>query len=237
MAAAFDRAGFTAVDVHMTDILSGRSDLEDMQGLAVCGGFSYGDVLGAGRGWAATVRYNERARAVFGAWFTRPDRFTLGVCNGCQMLAELADLIPGAVAWPRFVHNRSGRFEARLAQVEVLPSPSVLLGPMAGVRIPVAIAHGEGRASWDGAPDPSSACLRYVDAAGRAATTYPTNPNGSPGGITGVTSSDGRVTLLMPHPERVFLTRQLSWCPPTWRDAESPWMALFNNARTWVAGC
>ncbi|MCB1745904.1 MAG: phosphoribosylformylglycinamidine synthase [Gammaproteobacteria bacterium] len=235
MAAAFDLAGFETVDVHMTDILGGRVDLGDITGLAVCGGFSYGDVLGAGRGWAGTIRHNARARDVFAAFFARPTTFTLGVCNGCQMLAELQDLVPGAAGWPRFERNLSEQFEARYALVEVLPSPSVLLGPMAGMRMPVAVAHGEGRAAWDGAPDATQACLRYVDNHGRATTRYPANPNGSPDGITGLTSADGRVTIMMPHPERVFLARQLSWCPPTWRDAESPWQALFNNARRWVA--
>jgi len=235
MAAAFDHAGFEAVDVHMTDILAAREDLSGMAGLAVCGGFSYGDVLGAGRGWAATILHNERAREVFTRFFARTDVFTLGVCNGCQMLAALKTLIPGAAHWPSFERNRSEQFEARLAMVEVLPSRSVLLGPMAGMRMPVAVAHGEGRAAWDGADDARGACLRYVDNHGAAASRYPANPNGSPGGITGLTSEDGRVTIMMPHPERVFLTRQLSWHPPQWQDAESPWMGLFNNARTWCA--
>ncbi|MEX2479606.1 MAG: phosphoribosylformylglycinamidine synthase [Gammaproteobacteria bacterium] len=234
MAAAFDRAGFTAIDVHMTDILAGREDLAGMRGLAVCGGFSYGDVLGAGCGWAGTIRFNTRARVTFTTWFERPDTFTLGVCNGCQMLAELADLIPGADTWPRFEQNSSERFEARLAMVEVLPSPSVVLGPMAGMRMPVAIAHGEGRAAWSGPAQTRLGCLRYIDNHGAPATSYPANPNGSPAGITGLCSTDGRVTILMPHPERVFLSRQLSWRPADWRDAESPWMGLFNNARDWV---
>ncbi|MGE0486110.1 MAG: phosphoribosylformylglycinamidine synthase [Gammaproteobacteria bacterium] len=235
MAAAFDLAGFEAVDVHMTDILGGGANLADVTGLAVCGGFSYGDVLGAGRGWAGTIRHNPRARDVFAAFFARPTTFTLGVCNGCQMMAELKDIVPGAAHWPRFERNLSEQFEARYALVEVLPSPSVLLGPMAGMRMPVAVAHGEGRASWDGTADGARACLRFVDNDGHAATRYPANPNGSPRGITGLTSDDGRVTIMMPHPERVFLARQLSWCPPTWTDAESPWQALFNNARRWVA--
>ncbi|MEQ8496463.1 MAG: phosphoribosylformylglycinamidine synthase, partial [Gammaproteobacteria bacterium] len=235
MAAAFDRAGFTAVDVHMTDILGGREDLTGMAGLAVCGGFSYGDVLGAGRGWAGTIAHNARARGVFAQYFARADSFTLGVCNGCQMLAALKDLVPGAAHWPRFERNRSEQFEARLSLVEVLPSASVLLGPMAGMRMPVAVAHGEGRATWDDAPDSQGACLRYVDNHGAPATRYPANPNGSPAGIAGLTSDDGRVTIMMPHPERVFLRRQLSWCPPEWRDPESPWMALFNNARRYAA--
>ncbi|MEQ8660850.1 MAG: phosphoribosylformylglycinamidine synthase, partial [Gammaproteobacteria bacterium] len=235
MAAAFDRAGFTAVDVHMTDILDGREDLAAMAGLAVCGGFSYGDVLGAGRGWAATIAHNTRARDVFTRFFARADTFTLGVCNGCQMLATLRELVPGATHWPTFERNRSEQFEARLAMVEILPSASVLLGPMAGMRMPVAVAHGEGRAEWPGTPELGGACLRYVDNHGAPAARYPANPNGSPAGVAGLTSNDGRVTIMMPHPERVFLRRQLSWCPPTWRDPESPWMALFNNARRFTA--
>ncbi len=235
MAAAFQRAGFEAVDVHMTDIIGGREDLGGMACLAVCGGFSYGDVLGAGRGWAGTIRFNPRARAVFEAYFARPDTLTLGVCNGCQMLADLHDLIPGAAAWPRFERNRSEQFEARLALVEVLPSPSLMLADLAGLRAPVAVAHAEGRAEWRGAPQSGDACLRFVDNHGQPAARYPANPNGSPLGITGVTASEGRVTIMMPHPERVFLARQLSWLPASWRDAESPWMAMFNNARRWLA--
>ena len=236
MAAAFDRAGFTAVDVHMTDIIAGRHTLEDMQGLAACGGFSYGDVLGAGRGWAGTIRFNARARARFEAFFQRPDTFTLGVCNGCQMLAHLAEIIPGASDWPRFERNSSEQYEARLVMVEVLDSPSVLTRGMTGLRAPIVVAHGEGRADWapNTAPSLHGACLRYVDSHGAIANTYPANPNGSPLGLAGLCSDDGRVTLMMPHPERVFLRQQYSWFPPAWRDAEGPWLALFNNAREWL---
>ncbi|MBK8958526.1 MAG: phosphoribosylformylglycinamidine synthase [Proteobacteria bacterium] len=238
MAAAFDRAGFTAVDVHMTDIIAGRHTLEDMQGLAACGGFSYGDVLGAGRGWAGTIAFNDQARARFEAFFKRPDTFTLGVCNGCQMLANLADSIPGAGHWPRFERNASEQYEARLVMVEVTDSPSVLMRGMSGLRAPIVVAHGEGRAEWrnGAAPDLRGACLRYVDGDGALATTYPHNPNGSPLGLAGLTSDDGRVTIMMPHPERVFLRQQYSWFPPEWQDAEGPWLALFNNARAWLAG-
>jgi phosphoribosylformylglycinamidine synthase len=238
MAAAFDRAGFTAVDVHMTDIIAGRHTLEDMQGLAACGGFSYGDVLGAGRGWAGTIQFNERARARFEAFFQRPDTFTLGVCNGCQMLAHLADSIPGASHWPRFERNASEQYEARLVMVEVLESPSILMRSMQGLRAPIVVAHGEGRAEWQqgGEPKMRGACLRYVDGDGALATSYPHNPNGSPLGLAGLCSDDGRVTIMMPHPERVFLRQQYSWFPPEWQDAEGPWLALFNNARAWLAG-
>ncbi len=238
MAAAFDRAGFTAVDVHMTDIIAGRHTLTDMQGLAACGGFSYGDVLGAGRGWAGTIQFNERARARFEAFFQRPDTFTLGVCNGCQMLAHLADSIPGASHWPRFERNVSEQYEARLVMVEVLESSSILTRGLTGLRAPIVVAHGEGRAAWpQGAtPDMRGACLRYIDGDGAPATRYPHNPNGSPLGLAGFGSDDGRVTIMMPHPERVFLRQQYSWFPPAWSDAEGPWLSLFNNARAWLAG-
>jgi len=238
MAAAFDRAGFTAIDVHMTDIIAGRHTLEDVQGLAACGGFSYGDVLGAGRGWAGTIQFNDQARARFEAFFQRPDTFTLGVCNGCQMLAHLADSIPGAQHWPRFERNASEQYEARLVMAEVLESPSILMRGLTGLRAPIVVAHGEGRAAWQGAaaPDMRGACLRYVDGDGALATTYPHNPNGSPLGLAGLCSDDGRVTIMMPHPERVFLRQQYSWFPPEWQDAEGPWLALFNNARAWLAG-
>ena len=236
MAAAFDRAGFEAIDVHMTDILEGRQSLADVAGLAICGGFSYGDVLGAGRGWAGTIRLNARARTIFETFFVRPDTFSLGVCNGCQMLSELKDLIPGAAGWPAFERNSSEQFEARLVMVEVLPSNSILTAGLEGLRAPIVVAHGEGRAAWPAgtAPDDAGTCLRYVDNRGSATESYPYNPNGSPRGLTGLTSADGRVTIMMPHPERVFLSKQFSWCPPDWRDEHSPWMALFNNARNWV---
>jgi phosphoribosylformylglycinamidine synthase len=235
MAAAFDRAGFESVDVHMTDILSGRLDLAGFRGLAACGGFSYGDVLGAGGGWARSILFNPRAREVFQAFFEREDSFALGVCNGCQMLAQLKELIPGAEHWPRFLRNRSEQFEARLSLVEVVESPSVLLAGMAGSRLPVAVAHGEGRVAFDDG-DPASVpgvALRYVDNRGRFTERYPENPNGSPAGITGLTNRDGRVTIMMPHPERVFRTVQHSWHPPEWGET-GPWMRLFRNARKWA---
>jgi phosphoribosylformylglycinamidine synthase len=238
MAAAFDRAGFDAVDVHMSDLLAGRTMLSGFRGLAACGGFSYGDVLGAGRGWASTILFNARARAQFEAFFARADSFALGVCNGCQMLSELAELIPGAEHWPRFVRNRSEQFEARLSLVEIQPSPSILLAGMAGSRLPIAVAHGEGRAEFGEASAETAerrglVALRFVDGHGRVATRYPANPNGSPQGITGLTTPDGRVTIVMPHPERVFRTLQHSWHPDDWGE-DGPWLRLFRNARAWV---
>ncbi len=235
MAAAFDRAGFTAVDVHMSDLIEGRVALESFKGLAACGGFSYGDVLGAGRGWAASILERNALRDMFQAFFERQDSFTLGVCNGCQMLSQLRDLIPGASHWPAFLHNASGRFEARLSMLEVEASPSILLRDMAGARIPVVVSHGEGRASF---LDPSHAAkaqvaLRYVGADGTANPPYPFNPNGSAEAIAGLASTDGRATLMMPHPERVFRTVQLSWHPDQWGEA-SPWLRMFRNARVWV---
>jgi len=236
MAAAFERAGFDAYDVHMNDLLDSRVDLQNFKGLAACGGFSYGDVLGAGGGWAQSIRYNRHLRDQFAAFFERSDTFALGVCNGCQMLARLHDLIPGAGHWPRFLRNRSEQFEARLVMVEVLESPSILFAGMHGARLPIAVAHGEGRARF---PDEFSAreaipALRYIDNHGRPATTYPANPNGSPDGVTGYTTGDGRVTILMPHPERVFLRQQYSWLPPEWQAGEGPWLKLFRNARHWL---
>ena len=235
MAAAFDRAGFTAVDVHMSDLISGRVALDGFKGLAACGGFSYGDVLGAGRGWATSILERPDLREQFARFFERADSFSLGVCNGCQMLAQLKGLVPGAEHWPRFLRNRSEQYEARLAQVEVLDSPSILFAGMAGSRIPVVVAHGEGLARFD-APGHESAAkvaLRFVDGQGRATEAYPANPNGSPAGITGLTSRDGRATLMMPHPERVFRTLQMSWHPAGWGE-DSPWLRLFRNARAWV---
>ena len=238
MAAAFHRAGFDPVDVHMSDILEGRARLDDFRGLAACGGFSYGDVLGAGEGWAKSILFNPRARDQFAAFFARDDTFTLGVCNGCQMLSNLHELIEGAEAWPHFVRNRSERFEARLSLVRVEKSPSILFEGMAGSVLPIAVAHGEGRAELDAesAERLESAGLvsgRYVDHRGEVTERYPMNPNGSPAGITAVTTPDGRVTAMMPHPERVFRAVQLSWRPPSWTDA-SPWLRLFRNARRWV---
>jgi phosphoribosylformylglycinamidine synthase len=239
MAAAFDRAGFEAVDVHMSDLLGGALELRTFKGLAACGGFSYGDVLGAGLGWAKSILFQPRARELFSAFFARPDTFTLGVCNGCQMLSALKEIIPGAGAWPRFVRNRSDQFEARLSLVEVAQTPSVLLAGMAGSRIPIAVAHGEGRVEFSSEATRNQleaadlVAARFVDHHGRATERYPENPNGSPHGIGAVTTTDGRVTLFMPHPERVFRAIQYSWRPPGWRE-DGPWMRLFRNARVWV---
>ena len=238
MAAALDRAGFTAHDVHMSDLVAGRADLAAFRGIVACGGFSYGDVLGAGEGWAKSILYTDRLRRMFTGFFEREDSFALGVCNGCQMLAALKELIPGAAAWPRFVRNRSDQFEARLSLVEIEPGPSVLLKDMAGSRLPVVVSHGEGRASFasaadEASADPSLVALRFVDNHGRTALRYPANPNGSPRGIAGLASADGRVTILMPHPERVFRSLQCSWHPADWGEC-SPWQQLFDNARRWV---
>ena len=239
MAAAFDRAGFESVDVHMTDILSGRVSLSDFRGLVACGGFSYGDVLGAGEGWAKSILFNERARREFEAFFHRKDTFTLGVCNGCQMVSNLKDLIPGAEHWPRFVQNLSERFEARFVSLKVEETPSVLLKGMVGSVLPIAVAHGEGRAEF-ASREAAEACLktglvglRYVDGRHDYTERYPLNPNGSPFGITGLTSKDGRALIMMPHPERVFRTVQYSWHPSDWGE-DGPWMKLFRNAREFV---
>ncbi len=237
MAAAFDRAGFAAVDVHMSDILAGRVRLADFAGLVACGGFSYGDVLGAGQGWARSILFHSRARDEFEAFFQRPDSFALGVCNGCQMMSGLARLIPGAAWWPEFHRNRSEQFEARLAMVEVLDSPSLFMRGMAGSRLPVPVAHGEGRAVFRSEADAlmagSLSALRFVDGRGQPATRYPANPNGSPDGLTGVTTADGRFTILMPHPERAFRSVQFSWQPAGWGE-DGPWLRMFRNARRWV---
>ena len=235
MAAAFGKAGFTAVDVHMSDLIAGRVRLEQFKGLAACGGFSYGDVLGAGRGWATSILERPVLREQFAAFFARPDSFSLGVCNGCQMLAQLKMLIPGAEHWPRFLRNRSEQFEARLGLVEVVESPSLFFAGMAGSRLPIAVSHGEGRAAFDapGHAERAKVAMRFVDGNGDIAIRYPANPNGSPDGITGLTSDDGRSTLLMPHPERVHRSLQMSWHPPEWGEA-SPWLRIFRNARVWV---
>jgi phosphoribosylformylglycinamidine synthase len=235
MAAAFTRAGFEAVDVHMSDLIAGRTDLSGFKGLAACGGFSYGDVLGAGRGWATSILEREALRTLFAEFFARQDSFSLGVCNGCQMLSQLKALIPGAEAWPRFLRNHSEQFEARFSLVEVVESPSILLAGMAGSRIPVVVSHGEGRAVFAADQDITAVptALRYIDNAGDLASSYPANPNGSPMGITGLTSADGRATLMMPHPERVAFSKQMSWHPKQWGEL-SPWMQLFVNARKWV---
>ncbi len=235
MAAAFARAGFAPVDVHMSDILAGRVKLKDFKGLAACGGFSYGDVLGAGGGWAASILHNARARDAFQAFFEREDSFALGVCNGCQMMSRLKDIIPGAAHWPRFERNLSEQFEARFVMVEVPETPSILFDGMAGSRMPIVVAHGEGRAVFDGKKQRQAAevCLRYVDNRGRKTEDYPQNPNGSPKGITGLTTADGRFTIMMPHPERVFRAVQHSWRPDDWKE-DGPWLRLFRNARKWV---
>lgn len=239
MAAAFDRAGFAAVDVHMSDIIAGRVNLADFKGLAACGGFSYGDVLGAGEGWAKTILYNRQASDMFAGFFQRTDSFTLGVCNGCQMLSSLKSLIPGAELWPRFVRNTSEQFEARVALVKIEPSPSVLLTGMTDTYLPVAVAHGEGRAEFAGDDtrqdlDKSGlAALRYTDNLLQPTDAYPANPNGSPGGLAGLTTYDGRVTVMMPHPERVFRAVTNSWRPDDWRD-DGPWLRLFRNARVFI---
>jgi len=234
MAHVFERAGFDAFDVHMSDLVQGRITLDRFTGLAACGGFSYGDVLGAGRGWATSILERSKLRAQFAAFFARTDTFSLGVCNGCQMLSQLKDIIPGAESWPRFLRNRSEQFEARTSLLEVVQSPSVFFRGMAGSRIPVAVAHGEGRAQFDSPVDQAAArvALRFVDGDGQPAMRYPINPNGSPEGITGLTSSDGRVTILMPHPERSARTINLSWSPQGWPE-DSPWLRMFRNARVW----
>jgi len=240
MAAAFDRAGFESVDVHMSDIIAGRHQMTEFQGMVACGGFSFGDVLGAGRGWANSILYHPRAHDAFADFFARPDSFALGVCNGCQMMSGLKSLIPGAENWPDFVRNRSEQFEARLLQVEVLDSPSLFLSGMAGSRLPLVVAHGEGRASFASSEQQglASAALRYVELNGNAATRYPANPNGSPDGLTGFTTASGRFTIMMPHPERLFRTVQYSWHPQAadgnqWGE-DGPWLRMFRNARKWV---
>ncbi|HND60238.1 MAG TPA: phosphoribosylformylglycinamidine synthase [Opitutaceae bacterium] len=239
MAAAFARAGFRAVDVHMTDILSGRVSLRDFRGLAACGGFSYGDVLGAGEGWAKSVLFHQRARDEFAAFFAREDTFALGVCNGCQMISNLKAIIPGAGHWPRFVQNQSERYEGRFVSLQVESNPSILFAGMTGAVLPIAVAHGEGYAEF---PDEAamSACsasglvaARFVDNHHRPTEVYPLNPNGSPQGMTAFTTTTGRVTIMMPHPERVFRSVAMSWSPSDWGE-DSPWMRLFYNARAWV---
>jgi phosphoribosylformylglycinamidine synthase len=231
MAAAFARAGFECVDVHMTDVIDRGLGLDGFRGLVACGGFSYGDVLGAGQGWAKSILFHPAAREAFARFFARPETFALGVCNGCQMLAALKELIPGAGDWPRFERNRSDQFEGRLALVEVMPSPSLFFAGMEGSRLPIPVAHGEGRAL--GAGPAAVGTLRFVDAQGRPAEAYPANPNGSPGGLAGLTTPDGRATILMPHPERAFRAAQLSWRPREWRE-DGPWMRMFRNARAWT---
>jgi phosphoribosylformylglycinamidine synthase len=237
MAAAFDRAGFDAVDVHMSDIIAGRAGLGGFRGFVACGGFSYGDVLGAGEGWAKSILFNARARDEFEAFFRRGDSFALGVCNGCQMMSNLHEIIPGTAHWPHFVRNRSEQFEARVAMVEVQKSPSLFFEGMHGSRMPIAVAHGEGYAEFSSPAQLAAArelvAARFVDNRGARTETYPLNPNGSPEGITGLTTPDGRFTVLMPHPERVFRTVQNSWHPRHWGE-DGPWMRMFRNARRWA---
>jgi len=235
MAYAFNQAGFEAHDVHMTDLQTGRVSLKDFQGLVACGGFSYGDTLGAGIGWARSITFNPLLSDEFKAYFSRSDTFGLGVCNGCQMFAELADIIPGAQHWPRFTTNQSERFEARLSMVEVLPSPSLFFQDMAGSRMPIAVAHGEGFANFKfrGNAQQAIAAMRFVDNTGAVSENYPANPNGSPAGLTAVTTPDGRFTAMMPHPERVFRNVQMSYTPED-VSAFSPWLRMWQNARRWV---
>jgi phosphoribosylformylglycinamidine synthase len=239
MAYAFHAAGFESVDVHMSDLLEGRSTLDGFSGLVACGGFSYGDVLGAGQGWAKSILFNARAREQFAAFLAHPDRFALGVCNGCQMFAALKNLVPGAESWPAFRRNRSEQFEARWTMVEIARSHSLFFDGMAGSRLPIAVAHGEGRAEFATSEDlpalarDSQIAMRFVDHHGAAATRYPQNPNGSPDGLTGLCNADGRVTILMPHPERTIAGATGSWWPRSWDD-KTPWFQMFLNARKWV---
>nr|MBX2847165.1 phosphoribosylformylglycinamidine synthase subunit PurQ [Acidiferrobacterales bacterium] len=237
MAAAFTQAGFSAIDVTMTDIIDGRTSLQDYQGLIACGGFSYGDVLGAGEGWAKSILFNQQVSDRFSAFFDRQDTFSLGICNGCQMMSNLKSIIPGAEHWPRFVRNLSEQYEARVTQTEIADSNSILLAGMQSSKFPIVVAHGEGRAEFGSAQALNDAerlvALRYIDYAGRTADKYPANPNGSPNGIAGLTNADGRITILMPHPERVFRAATNSWRDESWGDY-SPWMRMFRNARVWV---
>lgn len=239
MAAAFVEAGFDSVDVHMSDILAGRVQLSDFNGLVACGGFSYGDVLGAGEGWAKSIRFNERAKSQFETFFANANTFTLGVCNGCQMVSNLRELIKGSEAWPHFVRNQSEQFEARASMVEVMPSPSILLAGMAGSKMPIAVAHGEGRAEFKDAAHQALAensgqlALRYVNNYGKPTEQYPQNPNGSALGMNGFCTPDGRITIMMPHPERVFRTVTNSWQPPQWGE-DGAWLRMFRNARVWL---
>ena len=239
MAAAFDRAGFQAFDVHMSDIISGRVSLRHFAGFVACGGFSYGDVLGAGEGWAKSILFNPRARDEFSAFFQRSDSFALGVCNGCQMMSNLHSIIPGAAQWPHFVRNKSEQFEARFAMVEILESPSLFFAGMAGSRMPIAVAHGEGYAEFSSPAAVHSVLadrlvsMRFVDNTGEPTEIYPYNPNGSPQGITGLTTKDGRFSIMMPHPERVVRSVQLSWHPDGWGE-DSPWLRMFRNARKFI---
>jgi phosphoribosylformylglycinamidine synthase len=219
----------------MSDVIAGRVSLKDFAGFVACGGFSYGDVLGAGEGWAKSILFNRRARDEFEAFFQRKDSFAVGVCNGCQMMSNLHEIIPGADDWPHFVRNKSEQFEARFVMVEVQQSPSILFDGMAGSRMPIAVAHGEGFAEFanDAQRDRAPVSLRFVDHHGQATETYPLNPNGSAQGVTGLTTPDGRFSIMMPHPERVFRAVQHSWRPEGWRE-DGPWLRMFRNARKWV---
>ncbi len=229
------KAGFTAVDVHMSDLIAGRAKLADFKGLIAVGGFSYGDVLGAGEGWAKTILFNSMMSDQFSEFFHRTDSFGLGICNGCQMMSNLKGIIPGAEAWPKFTKNKSEQFEGRFAMVEILESQSIFFEGMAGTQTPIAVAHGEGFADFSTTGDVKSAlaAMRFVDHHGQATEAYPYNPNGSPNGLTSVTNQDGRFTVMMPHPERVFRTAVHSWAPKGWGE-DSPWMRMFRNARVWV---
>jgi len=234
MGAAFTQAGFSAIDVTMTDIKEQRVDLADFKGLVACGGFSYGDVLGAGEGWAKSILFNTQVRDAFQAYFERQDAFSLGVCNGCQMMSNLKEIIPGASAWPHFVRNASEQFEARLVQTEISKdSNSILLAGMQGSKLPVVVAHGEGRAEYQAGAPQGNLALSYIDYQGKTTESYPANPNGSPNGIAGLSNDDGRVMILMPHPERIFRSSTNSWRDQSWGEY-GPWMRMFRNARLWV---
>jgi len=237
MAAAFHRAEFESIDIHMSDIISGEQTLDSFKGLVTCGGFSYGDVLGAGRGWANSILFNEVARNEFQSFFARQDTFGLGVCNGCQMFTHLIEIIPGAEHWPVFNRNISEQFEARLVMVEILNSPSILLAGMQGSQVPIVVAHGEGRVTHQNEQSAKNVnvAVQYIDHSGNTTEIYPKNPNGSPQGQTGFTTNDGRFTIMMPHPERVFLKKQYSWLPDIWNAENGPWMRMFYNARSWIA--
>ena len=239
MAAAFDRVGFDCIDVHMTDLISGDSLLNDFQGLVACGGFSYGDVLGAGGGWATNILYNQALKDQFQQFFSNEEVFSLGICNGCQTLSLLSSLIPGTHAWPRFKRNNSEKFEARLSQVLIKESPSIFFKDMAGSLMPIPVAHGEGRAElsdedFSGLISENLNPIVYSDDEGQITESYPENPNGSPSGIAGVTNKSGRVTIMMPHPERAFLTSQYSWHPKDWEEY-GPWIKFFDNAKDFVS--
>jgi phosphoribosylformylglycinamidine synthase len=239
MAAAFIKAGFNAIDVHMSDLIDQKETLKDFKGLVACGGFSYGDVLGAGEGWAKSILFNPALKQLFCDFFERSDTFSLGICNGCQMFSHLRSIIPGSEHWPYFVQNTSQQFEARFSMLQIEASPSILMKDMQGAQMPIVVSHGEGRAVYSTsskAIDPAQQGLvvaRFIDHYGKVTETYPNNPNGSPMGITGLTTQNGRVTIMMPHPERVARNVQMSYTDELWSE-DSPWMKMFYNARTWV---